>query len=150
MHLAERRGGGGLEVEIGEALAPVRSELGPHATTYESRPHRRRLRLQPHQFGGEIRRQCVGDRRQHLRDFHQRALHRAQCRCERLGVRRPSAPAQPVDSDPRRERAGVDAEAGIARRARGQAVGFVVVSQKGLPALKVRDRNFDSRAAADQ
>ena len=69
MHLAERGGGGGLEVEIGEPLAPVRPELGLHAPAHESRPHRRRLRLQPHQLGGEVRRQHVGDRRQHLRDF---------------------------------------------------------------------------------
>ena len=35
MHLPERSGGRGLEVEIGEALAPVRPELGLHAPAHE-------------------------------------------------------------------------------------------------------------------
>ena len=103
MHLAERRGGRGLEVEIGEALAPVRPELGLHPAAHEGRPHRRRLRLEPHQLGGEIRRQYVGDRRQHLRDFHQRALHRAQARTRAPWRPSRAPPPQPVDADPRDE-----------------------------------------------
>ena len=129
MHLAERRGGRGLEIEIGEALAPVRPKLGLHAPAHERGAHRRRLRLELGQFGGEIRRHRVGDGRQHLRDLHQRALHRAQGRGERLGVRLAPAAAQPVDADPRRERAGVDAEARVAGRPRAQAIGFVVLIQ---------------------
>ena len=41
-------------------------------------------------------------------------------------------PLQPVDADPRRERAGVDAETRVARRPRAQAIGFVVAVQAEL------------------
>ena len=132
MHLAERRGGRGLEVEFGEALPPVRPELGLHAAAHEGRAHRRRLRLQLRQFGGEIRRDGVRNRRQHLRDLHQWALHRAQGGRERLRVHFAPAAPEPVDADPRGERAGVDAEARVARRPRAQAIGFVVAVQAKL------------------
>ena len=129
VHLAERRGGRGLQIEFGETLAPVRPKLGLHAPAHERGAHRRRLRLELRQFGGEIRRDRIGDGGQHLRDLHQRALHRAQGGSERLGVRLAPAPAQPIDADPGGERAGVDAEARVARSPRAQAIGFVVVIQ---------------------
>ncbi len=129
MHLAERGRGGGLQVELGKALAPAGAELGLHAAAHEARAHRRRLRLQTNELGRVVGRQRVGDRRQELGDFHHRALHRAQGRGQRLGVRLAPAAAQPVDADPRRKRPGADAEARIARGARAQAIGFVVSGQ---------------------
>ena len=140
MHLAERRGGRGLEIEIGETLAPIRPKLGLHAAAHERRAHRRRLRLELRQFGGEIRRHRVGDGRQHLRDLHQRALHRAQGGSERLGVRLAPASAQPIDADPGGERAGVDAEARVASSPRAQPIGFVVMIQTRNPPVGVEAR----------
>ena len=94
------------------------------------------------QLGGELGGQRIGDRRQHLRDLHQRALHRAQCLSERLGVRFTPARRAAGSRRPRRERAGVDAKPGISGRPRAQAIGFVVgchaVGLRGLvpqPAL---------------
>ncbi len=56
MHLAERRGGRGLQIEFGETLAPVWPKLGLHAPAHERGAHWRRLRLELRQFGGKIRR----------------------------------------------------------------------------------------------
>ena len=149
MHLAERGGGRGLEVEIGKTLAPVRPELGLHAPAHERRPHWRGLRLELRQFGGEIRRHRIGDGRQHLRDLHQRALHRAQGGSERLGVRLAPAAAQPIDADPGGERACVDAEARIAGRPRAQAIGFVVMVQT-RDSRVVAWQGMEYRSRADQ
>ena len=129
MHLPERGGGRGLQIEFGETLAPVRSKLGLHAAADERGAHRRRLRLELGQFGGEVRWHGIGDGRQHLRDLHERALHRAQGRSKRLGVGLAAAPAQAIDADPGSERAGVDAKARVTGRPRAQAIGFVVLIQ---------------------
>ncbi len=157
MHLPERGRRGGLEIEVGEPLAPVRPEFGLHAAAHEGRPHRRRLRLQPHQLAREVRGQRVRDGRQHLRDLHHRALQRAQRRRQRLGVRLPRPAAQSVDADARGKRARIDAESRIARRAGAQAIGFVVTGQrrescpKGWrpqPRLLARGRSRRYRARA--
>ena len=77
MHLAERRGRRGLQVELSETLAPVRAQLGLHAPAYERGAHWRRLRLELRQFRRELRWRRIGDGGQHLRHLHERALHRA-------------------------------------------------------------------------
>ena len=133
VHLTERRGGRGLQIEFSETLAPVRPKLGLHAPAHERGAHRRRLRLELRQLFGEISRHGVRNGGQHLRHLHERALHRAQGGCERLRVRLAPTPAQPIDADPRGERAGVDAEARVAGRPRAQPIGFVVLIQTKFP-----------------
>jgi hypothetical protein len=147
VHLTERRGGRGLEVEIAETIPPVGPEFGLHAPAHERGPHRRRLRLQLRQFCGEIRWHGVGNGRQHLRDLHERALHGAQRGRERLGVALAPASAQPVDADLGGERAGVDAEARVARSPRAQAVGFVVLIQVQIP-VESRQLSWNIGAAS--
>ncbi len=141
VHLAERRGGRGLEIELGEAFSPFRPELGVHAAAYEARAHRRRLRLQADELARIVGRQRVGDSGQKLRDLHHRALHRAQQRRQRLGVGLAPAPAQPVDAHARGERARIDPEARIPGGARAQPVGFVVLAQlRYLPSVALLRR----------
>ena len=148
MHLAERRGGRGLQVEIGETIAPVWPKFGLHAPTHERGAHWRRLRLELGQFGGEIGRHRIGDGGQHLRHLHQWALHRAQGGRERLGVCLAPAPAQPIDADLGGERAGVDAEARITGSPRAQAIGFVVLIQTKFP--RRRSAKMKYRRRVDQ
>ena len=130
MHLAERGGGGRLEVEFGKTFAPVQAKLRDHPAADEARAHRRRLRLQADEFVGVVGRQRVGDGGQDLRHLHQRPLHGAQRRGEGARVVVPPASLQAVDADPGRERPGADAESGVALRAGGKAVGFVVFGQR--------------------
>ena len=119
------------EVELPEALAPVRPELGGHAPADEGGSHRRRLRLQANEFGGVVGRKRVGDGGEELRHLHQRPLHGAERRGQRSRVRVAPPAGQAVHADARGERAGVDAEARVAPRAGCEAVGFVVAGQSG-------------------
>ena len=139
VHLAERGRRGGLQVELGEALAPVRPEFGDHPPADEACAHRRRLRLQADQLVGVVGRQRVGDGGQELRDLHHRPLHRAERRGEGARVGIAPAAGQPVHADAGGERAGVDAETGVARGAGGEAVGFVVLGQNGSSGFLVAD-----------
>ena len=86
VHLAERGGGRGLEREILEPALPVRPQLGGHAPPHERPAHGRRLGLQLRELGGVLLGQGLGNRRQQLRDLHQRALQPAQRRPQLLGV----------------------------------------------------------------
>ena len=78
MDLAERSGGGGLQIERAEALLPVRSQFGLHAPLDEGGAHRRRIGLQFLQFLGIFRRQHVGNGRHQLGDLHHRPFERAE------------------------------------------------------------------------
>ena len=132
MHLAERGGRRGLEVEFGEALAPVRARARP-ACGGARRP---RPSAAPAIAASSIRRRNPQGPR--------RGSSSASARPSSSGPSsspgrtrapwRPSAPAapEPVDADPGGERAGVDAEARVARRPRAEAIGFVVAVQAEL------------------
>ena len=100
MDLAERGGGGGVELELGEPVAPARPELGGHAPAHERPAHRRRLRLQLRELGGVLLGQRLGDRREQLGDLHQRPLEAAERRPQLLGV------GGAVDRDAEEARAG--------------------------------------------
>ena len=78
VHLSERSGGRRLGLEARELCLPVGAELGRHAPPHERPTHGGRLRLQRRKLLRIFRRQDVGDRRQELRDFHERALQGAQ------------------------------------------------------------------------
>ncbi len=86
MHLAERRGGGGMMLEAFEFLLPAGAELRHHAALDEGPAHRRRFALQLLQFGGIFRRQQIGNGRHQLRDLHQRAFEPAERRRQRARV----------------------------------------------------------------
>jgi hypothetical protein len=127
MDLAERRGGGRMRIEFGEATPPIRPELGLHAAPDKGGAHRRRLGLQAHQFLGVIGRQRLGNGRQHLGDFHQRPFERAERAGQRLRLAaRILAAEQAVRRHAGGERADIGADAGVTRRARRETIGFAV------------------------
>ena len=89
VHLAEGRRGRRVRLEFGEGRTPVGAELGRHAALDEAPAHRGRLRLQRAERLGVLVRQPAGDRRQQLRDLHQRSLEAAQRALELGGVALP-------------------------------------------------------------
>ena len=114
--------------------AASRGRARPACAAHEGRAHRRGLRLQLHQFVGIFGGQRLGDRRHHLGDLHQRPLQRAERARERCALA--AAPAHERFGAIRAaKRAGVDAETGVAPRARGETIGFVVLSHGCLPVL---------------
>ena len=86
VHLAERGCGCSLHLEICEGRAPVGSELGGHAPLDESPAHRRCSRLEGAERLGILVRKAAGDRREQLRDLHQRPLEAAERAPELGGV----------------------------------------------------------------
>ena len=84
VHLAEGGCGCGLALEIGEGRAPVGAELGGHAPLDEAPAHRRRPRLEGAECLGIFVGQAARDRREQLRDLHQRSLEAAE-RAPELG-----------------------------------------------------------------
>ena len=128
MHLSERGRSGGMMLEALKFFLPVGAELRHHAALDEGPAHRRRFALQLLQFGGIFRRQQVGNGRQQLRDLHQRAFEPAERRGQRarfggaVGLAAEHAPPGVT----RRHAADIGADAGITRRAGGEAVFFAV------------------------
>ncbi len=86
VNLAKGGGGGGGEVEAAEPGLPVGAQFRRHPPAHEGAGHGRGVGLQLGQFGGELRRQQVGDGGEHLRHLHQRALEPAKRLLQRLGV----------------------------------------------------------------
>jgi hypothetical protein len=128
VHLAERRGGGRMVLEVFELFLPVRAELGEHAALDEGPAHRRRFALQLLQFGGVFGQQQIRNGREQLRDLHQRALEPAERRRQRQrlagAVRR--AAKKPPPRITRRHAAHIGADPRIARGACRQTVLFAV------------------------
>jgi hypothetical protein len=128
MHLAERRRGGRVMLEALELFLPAGAKLRHHAALDEGPAHRRRFALQLLQFGGIFRRQQIRHGRHQLRDLHQGTLEAA----ERAGQGARFAGAvglaaeQPPSRITRRDPADTGADAGVARRTRGEAVLFAV------------------------
>ena len=104
VHLAEGGGGDRLRLECCEGVAPAGAELGGHAPLDEAPAHRRRLRLEDAELRRVLVGQAAGDRREQLRDLHQRPLETAERAPELGGV--PLA-------------VGGQAEIALARHARG-------------------------------
>ena len=96
MHLAERGGGGGMQVEGREFLAPVRPKLSSHPSPDEGRAHRRRLALQGDQRLGVIGGQGFGDGGDELRRLHQRSLEAAERAGQSQRVAVPALAEQPA------------------------------------------------------
>ena len=86
VHLAQRRGMGGFEVEFRKPAEPVGAELGGHAAAHERAAHGGGVGLQLPEFGGEFGGQQVRHGGQHLRGLHQGPPKIAQRRLQRLGV----------------------------------------------------------------
>ncbi len=107
VNLAQRRRGGGLVLEFGEALPPVRAQFGAHAALDEGPTHGRCVGLKLGQFGGVFRRQQVGHRGQDLGGLHDRPLQAAEDLLEVAGIAVEArvAAEQPVAGDPRRQAA---------------------------------------------
>ena len=111
MDLAERGGRRSLEVERLEAALPVGAQLGSHAAAHERPAHRRRLGLQLRQLRGVLLGQGLRDRREQLRDLHERAFQPAERCAQLLGM------ARLIDVDAEQPLAG-DAGREPAHRAR--------------------------------
>ncbi len=155
MHLSERSGGRGLQVELRETFAPVRPKLRLHPPPHEARTHRRRLRLKFHELGRVVGGQRVGNGREQLPDLHDRPLHGAERGNERLGVALGAAAAQAIDAEPGGESPRADAETRIAGGAGAQAVGFLVAAQAKLlmemcSAYRVRIASMQRRVMTDE
>ena len=134
VHLAERGRGGGLEVEGAEAVLPVEAELGRHAAAHEGGPHGRGLVLQLGELLGIFGRDRVRDGGQELRHLHQRALEAAERLRERRRVGGVAVAAEePRPRHPGRDAADVGADAGVAGRAGGESVLFVIGHRGRLP-----------------
>jgi len=128
MHLPERGGGRRLILERGKALAPLRPQLRLHAPAHEAGTHRRRLRLELGELARVLRRKRFGNGGQELRHLHERTLEPAQRRGELRGLRAVIAldAEEPLARDLRRHRADVGADPDVARRARREAIVFVM------------------------
>ena len=129
MNLAERGGGGGVEIEGAEPALPAGAQLGLHAPLDEGGPHGRRLALELLQLGGVFRRDEVRDGGEKLRHLHDRPLEAA----ERLGQHRRVGGLAPIDARKawrrpcaRRPRPYWRPRGHSGRRARGEAVRFAV------------------------
>ncbi len=86
MHLAERGGGRGLVLELGELGLPLRPQLRRHAPPHEGPAHGRGLALQLAKLRGVFRRQRLGDGGEQLRHLHDRPLEAAERRGQRRGI----------------------------------------------------------------
>jgi hypothetical protein len=128
MHLTERGGRGRLVLELGEPLLPTGAELGHHAPLHEGPAHRRRFALQLLQLLDIFRWKQVRDGRHQLGDLHDRAFqpakHRGQLRGVLAAIERETE--QAARGEPGRNRPHIGTDAGIARRAGGEAVGFTI------------------------
>ena len=137
MDLAEGGGGGGLQIEIAEATAPIGAKFRHHPPLDESGAHRRRLGLQLLQFGCVFGRHHIGDGGDELRHLHDRALQPPKRLGEGLGIAG-ITPLPPEDSragDARRHPADIDADPRIARGTGGEAVRFgIAVGHALFPA----------------
>ena len=131
VNLAERGRRGGREVEFGEFLAPMRAQFRLHAPPHESRAHRRRVRLQAHQFLSIFGGQSLGNGREQLRDLHHRPLHRPKRLGERARVVARPGPRQAACAHLCGEGACIDAEPRIAPGARRKSIGFIVACHTG-------------------
>jgi hypothetical protein len=128
MHLSERRRGGGMMLEAREFLLPVDAELGRHAALDEGPAHGRGLALQLHELGGVFRRQGIGDGGHELGHLHDRPLEAAERRGELRGILA-AVERQPEETrtgEARGHAANVGADAGVARCAGGETIGFAV------------------------
>ena len=105
-------------------LAPAGPQLGRHAAAHERPAHRRRVGLQLGELGGVFLGQRLRDRRQQLRDLHQRPLEAAERRPQLLGMRG----AVDVDAEeararePRRQAAHRAGHPGVAPHPSGERV----------------------------
>ena len=129
MDLAERRRGGGLQVEGAEAAPPVGPELGLHAALHEGRAHGRRLALQLLQLGRVFRRDRDPESvARSCATFMIGPLRPPSACGERRGVRGvlPVPAEQASARHAGRHPADIGADAGIAGRAGGKAVRFAV------------------------
>ena len=126
--LSERRGRGGMVLELCELSLPVGPEFSAHAALDESPPHRRGLALQLGEFSGVFGRQRVRDGGQELRDLHDRAFEATERNRELRGV----AIAIEVEPEQARTREpggyapDIGADPGVARGAGGEAVLFLI------------------------
>ena len=132
VHLAERGRGRRMVLEAGKLLLPVGAELGRHAPLNEGPSHRRRFALQLGQLGRVFGRQRIRNGRQQLGNLHNRAFESAQ-RERQLGsiaspIKRKAEHA--TGRDPGRHAADIGADAGVARRARGETISFLVGQAK--------------------
>ena len=84
--LSQRGGGGGLVLERGEPLLPVRTQLGGHPPLDEGPAHRWRVGLELRQLRRVLLGQQIGYGGENLRHLHQRPLEPAQRRREFGGV----------------------------------------------------------------
>ncbi len=82
MHLSQRRCARRLALEALEPALPIRPEFARHAAAHERPAHRRRVGLQSQQLADIFLGQRLGDRREQLRDLHQRPLDAAQRRLQ--------------------------------------------------------------------
>ena len=128
VNLTERSRGGRMSVEGGKPRTPVRPEFGLHPPLDKRRAHGRRLALQLLQFLGIFRRQKVGDARHHLGDLHHRPLEAAKRlrQGRRMVAPGPAAAEKTGAGNPGGDPADIGADPGIARRAGGKPVAFLV------------------------
>ena len=129
VHLPERCGGRGREVERGEPVLPLGPEFSLHPSLHEGGAHRRRVGLELAQLGRIFGRQQVRNRREELGDLHQRPLEAAESRREGRGIDVAAslrASGQPSHAHARRDTPDIGAYAGVARGAGGKAVGLVI------------------------
>ena len=151
MDLTERSGGGRMQVERTEALAPVAAELGHHAALDEGRAHRRGMRLELAQLVGIFWRQHVGNGGEQLRHLHDRSFQAAQCGGQGRRVLRIAAagiPAhKPRAGDPGRDAAHIGTHAGITRSARREAVALLLPGSAGPSRSRTSSGKHQTRKA---
>ena len=148
VHLAERRRGGGVMLEVGEFLLPVGPKLRNHAPLDEGPAHRRRLALQLGKLGDIFGRQRVRHGGHELRHLHDRALEAAERRRElhRVAATIEREPEEARTGHARGNAADIGADPRIAGSAGGKAVAFGV----GHASQIVRRRGQSEASVAAQ
>ena len=128
VNLAERSRRRRMGFERGEQRLPIRPELRPHPPLDKRRAHRRRIALQLLQFLGIVLRQKTRDARHHLGGLHHRPLEAAERlrQGRRMAAQGTAATEKAGAGNPGRDPADIGADPGIARRARGKSIGFLV------------------------
>ena len=137
MHLPERGGGGGMQIEGLEARLPLRPKLGHHAALDEGRAHGGRVGLQLLEGFGIFGRQGVGDGGEQLRHLHHGPLEAAQSLGQHRRIVRAGAAKERGGRHARGDPARIGAHPRIAGGAGGKAIGFVV-GHRGEPGLRDR------------
>ena len=128
VNLAERSRRRRMGIERGEQRLPIRPELRLHPPLDKRRAHRRRFALQLLQFLGIVLRQKTGNARHHLGGLHHRPLEAAERLRQGRGMAAEgtASPENTGAGNPGRDPADIGADPGIARRAGGKAIGFLV------------------------